>query len=348
MNIKISDIAKHAGVSAGTVDRVLHNRGKVSVDKQMKVEKALKELNYKPNMIARFLASKKQYVITVIIPTVQEGNYWELVSNGIKQAVGELENFNISLDFVYYNQENVADMETIYNNPALLESDAVLMATHFYEQTLQLTKKFEEENIPYVFIDINIPEQKHMAYFGVDTKASGEVAARLMLKEVGEAGHIILVKNNKLENSVQANKREKGFLATLEKTAFQGKIYYLNSANLSLPETTHFLEKITEVSREKPIGMVVFNSQIYQLVHFVDKSEQGSRFKLLGYDAIPQNAAALKAGKVEYIISQHPEKQGYKGITVLANFLLFGTVPEKINFMSIDILIKENIDFIER
>lgn len=45
-----------AGVSTGTVDRFLHNRGKISIKAQKKVDQVLKEINYQPNLIARSLA----------------------------------------------------------------------------------------------------------------------------------------------------------------------------------------------------------------------------------------------------------------------------------------------------
>ena len=48
--IRIKDIADIAGVSAGTVDRVLHNRGHVAEDKRIKIEAALKKMNYTPNI----------------------------------------------------------------------------------------------------------------------------------------------------------------------------------------------------------------------------------------------------------------------------------------------------------
>ena len=48
-----------AGVSAGTVDRVLHNRGDVSVSSREKVQKVLDEIDYHPNMFAIGLAAEK-------------------------------------------------------------------------------------------------------------------------------------------------------------------------------------------------------------------------------------------------------------------------------------------------
>src|SRR6187402_1631839 len=61
-NVRIKDIAFKAKVSTGTVDRVLHSRGRVSEEVKERVLKILKELNYEPNLMARMLGSKKQYV----------------------------------------------------------------------------------------------------------------------------------------------------------------------------------------------------------------------------------------------------------------------------------------------
>ena len=66
-NIRIVDIAKMAGVSVGTVDRVIHNRGRVSEENKKKVQAILEMVHYQPNLMARSLASKKQYHFVAII-----------------------------------------------------------------------------------------------------------------------------------------------------------------------------------------------------------------------------------------------------------------------------------------
>jgi len=75
-SIRIKDIAAKAGVSTGTVDRVLHNRGRVAPDVEKRVLDILAEVNYQPNMIARALGSKKVYRIAVLIPDPTYDNYW--------------------------------------------------------------------------------------------------------------------------------------------------------------------------------------------------------------------------------------------------------------------------------
>ena len=58
---RIKDIAALAGVSIGTVDRVLHKRGEVAEKTRAKVEKILEESHYSPNLMARVLKSSKRY-----------------------------------------------------------------------------------------------------------------------------------------------------------------------------------------------------------------------------------------------------------------------------------------------
>ena len=65
--ITIKDIAERAGVSSGTVDRVLHNRPNVSKKALAKVKAALAELNYEPNAYASALASNRRYEFICLI-----------------------------------------------------------------------------------------------------------------------------------------------------------------------------------------------------------------------------------------------------------------------------------------
>ena len=78
--IRIKDIALKAGVSVGTVDRVLHKRPNVSKEALEKVEKVLKEINYQPNAIASALAYNKRYKFFCLLPKHSSEAYWEAVS----------------------------------------------------------------------------------------------------------------------------------------------------------------------------------------------------------------------------------------------------------------------------
>ncbi len=66
----IKDVAKHAGVGLGTVSRVINNSGYVSEETRKKVERAVRELNYVPNEIARNFKAQSSKIVALILPTI--------------------------------------------------------------------------------------------------------------------------------------------------------------------------------------------------------------------------------------------------------------------------------------
>ena len=100
--IRIKDIAERAGVSVGTVDRVLHDRPNVSKPARDKVEKALKEMNYQPNVYASALAYNKSYTFYLLIPKHESEAYWEEIEEGAKKCEDIRRDFHIDVEIRFY------------------------------------------------------------------------------------------------------------------------------------------------------------------------------------------------------------------------------------------------------
>lgn len=344
-NIRIVDIARLAGVSAGTVDRVLHNRGKVSADKKGKIEKVLKEIDYKPNIIARSLAMKKHYTIGVFIPEFESGSYWDILNDGIIKASNELSNFNIDVEYVYFDQYNGNSFHKKMQELTDERFDGILIAPLFKKSTIQLSEHLDKLEVPYVYIDTNIEGQNNLAYFGANSYDSGILAAKLLLYEVDKNSDILVAKisSRSNEESTQTSSREKGFMEYLSHIGFKGKIHkYEIESNTK--ESTKELAKILETNSIQ--GGVMFNSRIYELTNQLKKINRGERrIKFIGYDLIEKNIKALKNEEISFLLSQRSDMQGYNGIKSLSNILLFQKTANKVNYMPIDILVKENIEY---
>ncbi|MEW6673610.1 MAG: LacI family DNA-binding transcriptional regulator [Thermodesulfobacteriota bacterium] len=92
----IQDVARQAGVSIATVSRVLNNSAhKVNLETRDRVLKTVKELDYRPNALARSLQLKKTMTIGIIIPDISNHYYAEIV-RGI-QNVADQKGYNIIL-----------------------------------------------------------------------------------------------------------------------------------------------------------------------------------------------------------------------------------------------------------
>lgn len=348
MNIRIIDIARLAGVSTGTVDRVLHNRGRVSEEKRAKVEKVLKEINYEPNMVARFLASKKSYKFAILAPTYSAGDYWELVCEGINRAADELRKFNISIEYFLFNQYDRFSFVNATNAFKEKEFDGVLIATLFGDYVIKLSKELDAKNLPYIYIDSGISGQKDLSYFGGDSFGSGTIAAKLLLSEIRLDAQIIIahIRFRYREISVQMKTRERGFIQYLDSHNFTGEIHHIE---INPDDYAKSMGELESIIRESPgvVGGIVLNSRIYELVTLLGKLDKNlqNKIKLIGHDAIDRNVRGLKDGRISFILSQRPELQGYDALKAMANYFLFKQLPQKVNYMPIDILIKENVDY---
>lgn len=73
MSITITQIAKFAGVSRGTVDRVIHQRGRVAPEVEKRIRDIMDENDYHPNMLGRDLAVSKT-LLTIGMIMIEKGN----------------------------------------------------------------------------------------------------------------------------------------------------------------------------------------------------------------------------------------------------------------------------------
>ncbi|MDP1428113.1 LacI family DNA-binding transcriptional regulator, partial [Priestia megaterium] len=78
MNTTIYDVAREAGVSMATVSRVVNGNPNVKPTTRKKVLEAIERLNYRPNAVARGLASKRTTTVGVIIPDISSIFFSEL------------------------------------------------------------------------------------------------------------------------------------------------------------------------------------------------------------------------------------------------------------------------------
>lgn len=74
----IKDVARLAGIGASTVSRYLNNNGYVSQKSKDKIDKALKELDYQPNALARAVRQQRSYTIGLVIPTISNQFFSEI------------------------------------------------------------------------------------------------------------------------------------------------------------------------------------------------------------------------------------------------------------------------------
>ena len=89
---------------------------------------------------------------------------------------------------------------------------------------------------------------------------------------------------------------------------------------------------------------ITFNSKVYIIGEYL-QSRGKKNFNLIGYDLLERNVTCLKEGSVSFLIAQQPELQGLNGIKALCDHLIFKKDVTCINYMPIDLLTVETIDY---
>ena len=334
----IKDIAKLAGVSKGTVDRVLHKRGKVSPAALEKVNEVLKVIDYEPNLIARNLKNNKIYRISILLPDPKIDPYWLACISGIEDAIKEFKAYHLNIGIFYFNPEKKKSFLKASETVMELAPDAVLVAPLFHKETLEIIQEYDSKNIIVNTFNNQVESSVVKSFVGQDLFRSGRVAAKLM-DSIADSGQIAIIHiDESYKNAVYIQEKERGFRAYFEEkenSSHSITTLKLKSPNVELNFNT-FLDENTNLS-----GIFVTTSKGYQVAKIISGAK-GKKISVVGYDLIDENVKYLQDGIIDFIIHQNQKRQAYLGVTSLVEYFLFQKeIPEKI-LLPIDIANSEN------
>ncbi len=344
-NLRIKDIARMAGVSEGTVDRVLHKRGDVSIKSLEAVTKVLDEFNYTPNILARSLASKKIFRFIYLIPQNQPGDYWSTVEKGFEMAMPEFSGYNVSFEKACFDQFDVNSFNDVAAKLLQNLPDAVFIAPIFKDETLLLTNQLSEFGVQFSFIDSMIEEADFLTYYGQNSTLSGYIAAKFLVEQLNTNDSILVIRTKRKGSvSNQTRNRYNGFMNYLKENELVSKLQLIEAELLDDNEASN-KELLRNLFNQNPNlrAAITFNSKVFRLAKKFEALEINN-VRLIGYDLLDENIAYLKKGVISLLLAQRPEKQSYLSAKDMCKKLIFNQEVNKINYMPIDILIKENIE----
>jgi LacI family transcriptional regulator len=344
---RIKDIAARAGVSIGTVDRVLHNRSEVAAETAEKVKAIMREMNYEPDILARTLVSNRQLRFVALLPgTFHQVSFWEKPLEGMRRAIREIGHFGISFEPCYFD---MFDRQTFLDQGKAIvkkKPDGLILAPVFSRDSFHLIALCKDLQIPVVLINSEIRVKYPLSFIGQDSWQSGRLGAQMLQGFTGEGaliGIIHVVKD--LAEQKHIAERERGF------RDYFGSVH--SSRRRLAPALTIpvFSEEEADplilkyVKQHKSLKAIfVTNSNVYKVAHCFSK-HRITDIILAGYDLTEENRTCLLQDQIAFLIEQKPEEQGYRGIMTLFNTLVMKKEPEYRQFLPIEIVMKENLKY---
>jgi LacI family transcriptional regulator len=340
----VKEIARRAKVSIATVDRVLHNRTGVSEKTKKRINEIVKELDYQPNILASRLASKKVISIGILIPSISdETDFWDAPLRGIRKAESEIRQYGIQLHTFLFDLNNKKSFQE--QSDLLLKTgvSGVLVAPSFIEEATLLAQECKKLKIPVICIDSNLPDTDTLSYIGPHLSQSGYVGAKLLTYRLKTDRKILFVNISPEKESYNYVRIEEGF-----RSYFKDHNQVNDIVRLDVRETDYqsVSRALLQTFMENPeIGAIfVTNSRVFTIARYLQEKDL-TDMGLVGYDFIKENVTFLQNGIIDFLICHKPEDQGYRGVMSLYQNLVLGSPVEKVHFMPIDIVTKENEAF---
>jgi LacI family transcriptional regulator len=173
----IEDVAKRAGVSKMTVSRVINNSGYASRETRERVERAIEELGYVPNLLARSLRFKTTKTIALVLTDITNP-YFTTIARGVEDTASE-HGFSV----IFCNTDESQDEEAKYLN-VLVQKQVDGMVLVPACCTTESVAFLSDRAVPFVILDRRIPDAQ------VDTvRCDSERGAYELTDHLLEQGH---------------------------------------------------------------------------------------------------------------------------------------------------------------
>lgn len=340
----IKEIAKKAGVSIGTVDRVIHNRGMVNEYTKETVLSVIKELNYKPNIVAQGLAvRKKKLKFCFIIPDLKRNPYFEKVYQAALKKAEDLKQYGVQVLF------HILNMEHIHVKPKeedfldfLKDIDGIATIGAEIPEITMCLEEAEKRGIPVVFYNDVIPGKDYFAFVGCNYVDSGRIAAGLSALTGGEDARVCIYTEGPTEPT-SCSDRLLGFKREIVEKYPQMRL--LDIRKISRNQIDNYLS-VKEVIEKYPDVNIIYilNPADYGICEAIHRADEKKQIKIITNDLVREQMEMIYKGIISATVCQEPEKQGARPLEILFNYRALGKTPkEKIYYTNLSIHIAQNI-----
>jgi len=339
----IKEIAELAGVSRGTVDRVLNNRGSVNPIKEKKILEIAKALNYTPNIAGKTLAvMKKQLKFGYILFGSTSSNPFFLdVVDGIESRSAELGEYGISVDIRY----------SVLGDPSLqVEQIDVLMESGIeglvitpinHPMVIERIRKLTDSGFPVVTANSDIPDSGRLAYVGSDYYKSGETAAGIMNLICAGSAKVGIVMGSPLV--LCHSERVAGFKKRIEE-AYGGIRIVGTEVNHDDDIQSFIVTKKLLKAHPEIDAIFLVAAGVVGACRAIAESGLEGKLKVVSYDTTIASRTLINSGAIAVAITQEPFVQGAKPLDILLNYVGMGLKPEQeYYYTALGIKIKENL-----
>jgi LacI family transcriptional regulator len=324
MPVTIRNLAVAAGVSRGTVDRVLNGRPGASSEARERVLATAAELGYKPNLAGKSLAfQKKPLRIGYLLMDGQDPLFQEM-RRGVEAAAAELAGFGVKVEL--RTLPHISAAEQVRSLRILGRGRLAALALAPLDDPAvaeELDRLVGRTGIPLVTCNTDPHPEGRLCFVGQDLKKSGRVAGDLVAKLLGGRGTVLAVSGI---HSIRSHEgRLEGFLDILREE-HSGVRVVRTIAGIQGNEDAHREVAAYLAGNPRPDAIFVTGVGMGGIGRALKEAGRPD-VRVVCYDLRPETEALLREGIVDFTLTQDPFMQGYQPIKILFDYLFNGRRP---------------------
>lgn len=336
----IYDVARALNLSTATVNRALSGKDTIHEDTRREVLEMVERLGYKPNRLARSLASRDIRLAVIAFTSFPE--FHDPIVLGARQALKDLSDYNIHVDFFSYDKGDSNTEAGTKFLDELLEQ----VAASAYDGLLVCARqsrgfdRIVEKGVPVVTVVNDFEIRMRRLSIQYDGRAAGRIAAELLYR-FGDRNRPVAIATGRFgKHSIHSDILE-GFLQQTEVTPLSLATIYNHHDNRA-----EAYELTAGMLREHPTlgGIYVdsFNSQ--GVVEAVRDAGMGGKLCLITSDMYERLRGYIRQGLVQASLCQNQYEQGRQGLERLYWYLVEGSQGPDTVLLPPQIVLNSNLD----
>ena len=336
----VNDIAREAGVSLATVDRVLNARPGVREKTITAVNDAIQKLGYVRDQAAANLARGRDYRFAILMPDTQS-QFVQTLVDALEDAASLAATSRTRVEFHRFPDEDMHALSKLMSQ--LAESDLAGLALMAPETPLtrDAIRNVKAKGIPVVAIASNMPNSDIDHYVGIDAQASGRTAGVLMGRFTsGQKGRVLVIANSMhLRESIE---RRRGFDEVIQRNFPQIEVLQTLETHGS---STTMRQVVAEMLTHTPdvTGIYVLGSGHRALASTLSEFGLLGRVIVIGHELTAHTRHALELGHMDAVITHnlgHLARSSLRVLRAKADRMPFDESQETLR---IEIVIRENL-----
>lgn len=335
----VNDIARVAGVSLATVDRVLNERPGVRAVTIEKVARAIEELGYVRDTAAANLARRKQYRLLFLLPN-SDNEFIVALEQAIVDQAPQHRHDRTVIEPRGFSQFDPRAICEALDSLDAGETDGVAVFGLETPSVRDAVKRARARGIAVVALVSDLPSSERDHFVGIDNIAAGRTAAQLMGRFVNGRGRVLVITGSRLARDHL--ERRSGFDAVMH-AEFPDLDIVASIEGRDDPEL--ILKLLPDVFENYPDLKGIYSSAAGNrgLIEYLQASGRTHDLVVIAHELTPLSRAALKNGVFDAVINQdagHLVRSAARLLRATRDASPYSEEQERIR---IDIYLKENM-----